>query len=182
MDSRYENRLTDLAKRLRPLMVNVAESVVAGSGDYVPYAVPVSAYDTDLGTWPARNDGTFLFRLDTGDNIKVIGMGQAKKSAPIAYAHFGTNSAGTGNIYCKLTVTHYRANSTTFTTYNSGAQAIAIGGHGPTNWYWYKPAALAVTITNAQKGDIIRFLFDRYGSSGSDTFNAYVDFLGFTLE
>jgi hypothetical protein len=120
--------------------------------------------------------------LDTGDNIKVIGMGQATKSAPIAYAHFGTNSAGTGDIYCKLTATHYRANSTIFTTYNSGNQAIAIGGFGPSNWYWYKPAVLAVTITNAQNGDIIRFVFDRFGSSGNDTFDDDIDFLGFTLE
>ena len=146
----------------------------------VPYGAPLFCYDADNGDWENVNDGTFLFRITTNDDFKVIGMGQTAISSPIAYVIFGTNAAATGNAYCEFDVTHYAPGSTTLTTYSSGFQAIAVGGVSP-DWYWYVPVALSLTITNAVAGDIIRFVFRRDGANVNDTFSGSIDVLGFIL-
>jgi hypothetical protein len=172
-----DKSITQDARRLRVLLPPGGAAAAATT----PYGAPIACYDSDGGTFVDRNDGTFLFRITTSNDYQVIGMGQTFKSAPIAYVIFGNNSAATGNVYCNLSVTHYHAESTTFTAYNTGFQAIAIGGSSP-NWYWYKPAALALTVTNAVSGDIIRFIFRRAGTNVSDTFSGSIDVLGFVLD
>ena len=176
MDSRYRNDLTTLAKRLRPLMLSVAEGASSNNPQWIP---PLKVRDSTTPQWKWTPVSAAQIEMDDAVDTSAMGtfMISPKFSGTVTIKAVFHMSIGTNNIV----ITHHlyyglegESSVANLANYNSG------------NPYIYTPTDTVIKVEfpitfTAVGGEFLHIYFDRDGTSGDDNAVGHVRFWGWKV-